>query len=292
MVTILDSHDSSFVDPLMVLTHHESGMATAPESLKEWCELVSDHIKRIVATTLTEAANDKMSDGEGIVPQAFLERNELSWRGRLRREAIGASYERLEEAVRELKLAVQSDFPEKANIVQDINNNMFALKGSKPKKEGGGDDYYHPKDRNNKTLMNRFTTTRVESALGAYLYANKLCEDECTLVLKELARFITELGHLPAIVQAAHGNLILLFATNHGANSKTKGWHLAKMVNDDDEKHTNAATFVGLWPYWMDKTMSKQNTFDLDLMILLTAPNMSGKSTLMRSSAAAALLAR
>ena len=46
-----------------------------------------------------------------------------------------------------------------------------------------------------------------------------------------------------------------------------------------------------VWPYWMDKSAAVSNSFDIDGMFLLTAPNMSGKSTLMRSTAAAALLA-
>ena len=40
----------------------------------------------------------------------------------------------------------------------------------------------------------------------------------------------------------------------------------------------------------MDRSESVANTFALDGLFLLTAPNMSGKSTLMRSTAAAALL--
>ena len=39
----------------------------------------------------------------------------------------------------------------------------------------------------------------------------------------------------------------------------------------------------------MSQSASVSNSFDLDGMFLLTAPNMSGKSTLMRSTAAAAL---
>ena len=40
----------------------------------------------------------------------------------------------------------------------------------------------------------------------------------------------------------------------------------------------------------MDRSEAVSNSFDLDGLFLLTAPNMSGKSTLMRATAAAALL--
>ena len=39
----------------------------------------------------------------------------------------------------------------------------------------------------------------------------------------------------------------------------------------------------GMSPYWMDRTMATRNDVDLEGMCFLTAPNMSGKSTLMRS---------
>ncbi|KAL7565938.1 hypothetical protein ACA910_008398 [Epithemia clementina (nom. ined.)] len=49
-----------------------------------------------------------------------------------------------------------------------------------------------------------------------------------------------------------------------------------------------------MWPYWKKKGSHEHpavtNTVDLTGMWLLTAPNMSGKSTLMRSAAASALL--
>jgi DNA mismatch repair ATPase MutS len=45
-----------------------------------------------------------------------------------------------------------------------------------------------------------------------------------------------------------------------------------------------------LRPYWLGSA-AVANTFTLQGIFLLTAPNMSGKSTLMRSTMAAALLA-
>ena len=47
----------------------------------------------------------------------------------------------------------------------------------------------------------------------------------------------------------------------------------------------------GLSPYWMDRATCTLNPVQLKGLYLLTAPNMSGKSTLMRSVLVAALLA-
>lgn len=46
-----------------------------------------------------------------------------------------------------------------------------------------------------------------------------------------------------------------------------------------------------LLPYWMPRGEAVPNSFDFRGLFLLTAPNMSGKSTLMRSVLACSLLA-
>lgn len=46
-----------------------------------------------------------------------------------------------------------------------------------------------------------------------------------------------------------------------------------------------------LTPYWMDRRRGVGNSFRLSGLFLLTAPNMSGKSTLMRAVTVTALLA-
>jgi DNA mismatch repair ATPase MutS len=52
-----------------------------------------------------------------------------------------------------------------------------------------------------------------------------------------------------------------------------------------------ALKLSGLSPYWMDRATCALNPVQLRGIYLLTAPNMSGKSTLMRSVLVAALLA-
>lgn len=51
-----------------------------------------------------------------------------------------------------------------------------------------------------------------------------------------------------------------------------------------------ALKFFDLWPYWMDEASAVCNSFEVRGLYILTSPNMAGKSTLMRSTAAAALL--
>ena len=46
----------------------------------------------------------------------------------------------------------------------------------------------------------------------------------------------------------------------------------------------------GMWPYWKERNEAVKNDLVLDRTILLTGPNMAGKSTVLRSIAAVALL--
>jgi MutS domain V len=55
----------------------------------------------------------------------------------------------------------------------------------------------------------------------------------------------------------------------------------------------NALHLPGLWPYWLDATQGRgANDVTLhDQMVVLSGPNMAGKSTFLRAITAAVLLA-
>ena len=180
----------------------------------------------------------------------------------------------------------------KSPIVQDLFNNLIALKAVPswaPKNKKDQSQYYHPRDRNGKLLRNRYTTARVEDAVSAYVEACGFATASITSVLSNLSETLCETGHLPAISQAAHINLILSTATQHAAQANYLGWNMAT-IEDTRETSSNVFQFKDIWPYWMDKSECVLNSFDLNGMFILTAPNMSGKSTIMRATAAAALL--
>ena len=249
-------------------------------------------------------ASDPVSDYGELIPGGFLERNEATWRGRIKIAAAEQAYRRVRVAADALAEAVASDFwglghydgkdtdisssqESKSPILQDIFNNIFAIK-TIPSWTEDPAAYYHPRDRNGKLLRSRYTTERVDKALHEYVAACEGGSAAVTAVLAKLAERLCDDGHLPAVVQASHTNLILSTAAHHSANANALGWDQAAIVDscDDDQR----AHFEGLFPYWMDSSESVPNTFTLDGLFLLTAPNMSGKSTLMRSTAAASLL--
>ena len=299
-----DPRSEEITQSLMKILRFESGLVSSAENLKNRC---LDAIQLIEEVVLEENHFQERLDQisiieDDIIPPIFLERNEATWRGRIKREASGDAYDTVEAAARALIEAVKVDFwgytdvsdsstakEGKNPVLHDYHNNLINLKAI-PTWTEDKDAYYHPHDRYNKVIRSRYTTQRVEDALSKYVEAceyAKVCVEE---VLKTLSRTLCETGHLPAITQASHTNLILFTSSQHAAKANTLGWALPEIFDSYEGDLPSACRFVDLHPYWMDKSDATLNSFDLDGMFLLTAPNMSGKSTIMRSAAAAALL--
>eukprot|EP00571_Detonula_confervacea_P014987 CAMPEP_0172308806 /NCGR_PEP_ID=MMETSP1058-20130122/9291_1 /TAXON_ID=83371 /ORGANISM="Detonula confervacea, Strain CCMP 353" /LENGTH=1533 /DNA_ID=CAMNT_0013021311 /DNA_START=117 /DNA_END=4718 /DNA_ORIENTATION=+ len=283
-------------------------------------------LRNIVNCDDDSEQRDYISYYGDVVPPAFFERNEAIWRGRVKPNALEHAHI-VPLAAKRLAEAIAADFwgvhdityeddddgggvidlsgarESKNPIYQDVFNNQIAIKSiptwaeeSKDEDETESDakKYYHPRDRNGKVLRARYTTERVQEAISEYVEACASARLEVENVLTQLSLDLVDGGHLPAILQASHLNLILSTAAHHAASSNAKGWSVATTYDNDDSVNkassSSAGYFNGVWPYWMDGSESVSNTFDLNGLFLLTAPNMSGKSTLMRSTAAAALL--
>lgn len=318
-IAVLDMLDSSYdervVAPLMSLLAFESGMAADPVSLRSRCveaiQVIEDVISPIHHVGNTwNAGHDEISDYNDVIPRAFFERNEACWRGRVQATAAEESYTLVQKTAERLAKAVAVDFwgmDEKASmddileetsrmkcpIVQDVFNNIFALKEIPPWLDPSDDDvksrYFHPRDRNGKLLRNRYTSTNVQAALSDYVASCDRACLEVTSVLTRLSQTLCESGHLPAVVQAAHTNLILSTAAHHATNANALGWN-SVVTYEPSSDQDSAGHLHDVWPYWMDRSEAVSNSFDLKGLFILTAPNMSGKSTIMRSTAAAALL--
>ena len=103
---------------------------------------------------------------------------------------------------------------------------------------------------------------------------------------------------MSGIKQAAAWSVILQAALEHTVSSCQKNWCIPELVSfathdttDEISDQKVGMKVTGITPYWIDRYTATENDFDLHGLFLLTAPNMSGKSTLMRSILVAALLA-
>jgi predicted GIY-YIG superfamily endonuclease len=295
------------VQALLHITQHESGLVADLDSMKERCQSAIDAIESVLSTSYHVAesteSDDRLSEVDDVVstdqhiPPAFFGRNEATWRGRVQPSVASSAYERVQKAAKKLCDAVGRDFiagrdANKSLIIQDVFNNIIALK-QKPETLRSDCEYFHPRDRNGKVLKNRWTTAEVQDALSEYVKACEVATDEVSSILSSLAQKLQDEGHIPALVQSGHFNIILSMAFHHASKAMKSKWQLARTIEYETEAcndENTSAQFANVFPYWMYKSQAVSNTFDLQGMVLLTAPNMSGKSTLMRSTAAAALL--
>jgi len=315
IILVLDifGSESAAVRSLMILLEHETGMAADPTSLRARCSAAVAAIEDVISPfhhaqpdRTSRSESDFISNFGRVIPGAFFERNEAIWRGRVRREASPASYEKVERAAETLAAAVaedfwglelgaadtlESDFPEsKSPIVQDIFNNIFALRELPVHADAASKaKYIHPRDRFGKLLRNRYTTEAVQDALSDYIAASEAAKRDVSSVLLTLSQKLYDQGHIPAIVQASHANLILSSALYHAAKARSLGWNLVS-ISEPDSNEDSAGYLNGVWPYWIDRAEAVANSFQLNGMWLLTAPNMAGKSSLLRSTASVALL--
>jgi hypothetical protein len=299
-----DNDYADIISPLLKILQHTTGIQiTDAMSLRERFLLTKQAIEKVVYTYSDETSIKNWEDernkeliscfGE-VVPDGYFVRNEETWRGRVKPSVLKCAH-LVPDKARRLAEVIASDFwgvetisynsdgdidlseakESKSPIVQLQFDNMIAIK-SKPGWAKGSDkenEYRHPHDRNNKMLRNRYTTEKVEDAISDYVESCDEAKKEVMGALTKLSYELVDGNHLSIISQATHLNLITSTAAYHAASSNAKGWNLAKV----DEESVDSAGFLnGVWPYWMDKKYSVPNTFELDGMFLLTAPNMSG----------------
>ena len=236
------------------------------------------------------------------IPNRFMFENER-WRGRVRREHIPEAIDRVESAARALETAVNEDFmpiiekaaaekktkARKCELEHDMRNNALWMRHA-PKDAMKTDDFIHPRDRFGKEVADRWTTARVELALDDYRVATQKAAVAVSDTLINLADDLQE--HISSLVGAATLSTVTIAILAHASNAINKRWTPPTLLPEGDTASPLAVE--GLVPFWMrlDGAETVPNSFDIDGLVLLTGPNMAGKSTVLRSVAALALLAQ
>ncbi|KAL7568419.1 hypothetical protein ACA910_012136 [Epithemia clementina (nom. ined.)] len=292
--------EQNVAESLLKVVEYETGLSCNDvELLRMKCEKAAKMVGSVIAQETLECpgtGGDPISTCNAV-PLSFVIQNESSWRRRVRQQVIPEIYEKVEKAATLLDQAILKDFfhlthfsqinPKGPSpVVQLRHDNGIALKEI-PK--GADKSNYIPRPYQKRKY---YTTSRVEKREKEYLKACADAYEEVEQVLRELSRELQKGNHMPAIIQAAHSSLIFSIVLHHARKAKEAGWQRAS-VNDlvvRNDKIEYQLYMNGVWPYWMNHYDAVSNTIDLKGMWVLTAPNMSGKSTLMRAVAAAALL--
>lgn len=91
---------------------------------------------------------------------------------------------------------------------------------------------------------------------------------------------------LPALEFSWRWLVIFQALWQHVKDAKQRKWTVAHMISDATHMQLQAA-----WPYWMSQKSASAHDLDVSGVIVLTGQNKSGKSVLLRTTCAIALLA-
>ncbi|GMH44353.1 hypothetical protein BSKO_12287 [Bryopsis sp. KO-2023] len=134
-----------------------------------------------------------------------------------------------------------------------------------------------------------WSTEALEDALEKYRDACLSADAAATAQLQELGESLST--NSVALMTAAHMSVITTALICHVQRAHAQGWVIPDISRFAAKKRGDIE-IEGFWPYWMKKMDDSTVVNDISIrdMIMLTGPNMGGKSTVLRSTAAVCLL--
>ncbi|XP_022873174.1 DNA mismatch repair protein MSH1, mitochondrial isoform X4 [Olea europaea var. sylvestris] len=297
------------MDPTWVAT----GLKAELETLVNECESVSCRIGEIISL---EGEKDQKMSSYTAIPNEFFEDMESSWKGRIKRIHLEEEFAEVDEAAEALSIAVKEDFlpilsrikattaplgGPKGEILYAREHEAVWFKGKRftPSVWAGTPGEEQIKrlksaldSKGKKVGEEWYTTLKVEEALARYHEAGEKAKSKVLELLRELS---TELQTKINILVFASMLLVIAKALfGHVSEGRRRKWVFPTLnrchrVQDED---ADGMKITGLSPYWFDAAhvSAIRNTVDMKSLFLLTGPNGGGKSSLLRSICAAALL--
>lgn len=248
--------------------------------------------------------------------ERLVEVTEAGLRGRVLSSVISEELRRLDDArceyVRALELHLKPflrttdaatgarlNKTERHSIKYDHRNNTLWLKGG-PKAAKLTDSaassevrFVHPLDRFGKPQADCYSTTLVESTHREYMEAASEADEAIMRHLKGLS--LTLANKTRSIVFGSTLSIIAKSVLLHMQEGARRGWSFPSIGAVEDARQEGRELIVnGMFPYWLPKLSPQTQTNNIKFggeMILLTGPNMAGKSTVCRSTCSLALLA-
>ncbi|KAG7632409.1 DNA mismatch repair protein MutS-like N-terminal [Arabidopsis suecica] len=302
------------MDPTWVAT----GLKIDFDTFVNECHWASDTIGEMISLDENES-HQNVSKCDNV-PNEFFYDMESSWRGRVKGIHIEEEITQVEKSAEALSLAVAEDFHPIISRIKATTASLGGPKGEiayarehesvwfKGKRftpsiwagTAGEDQIKQLKpaldSKGKKVGEEWFTTPKVEIALVRYHEASENAKARVLELLRELSvKLQTKIN---VLVFASMLLVISKALFSHACEGRRRKWVFPTLVGfslDEGAKPLDGASrmkLTGLSPYWFDVSSGTavHNTVDMQSLFLLTGPNGGGKSSLLRSICAAALL--
>ncbi|PWA96416.1 GIY-YIG nuclease superfamily [Artemisia annua] len=318
---ILQLHKNSELNEILMLlvdpTWAATGLKVDIEILVNECESISRTIGELISL---DDENDQKFSSHVNIPNDFFEDMESSWKSRVKKIHLKEAYDEVDKAAEALSVAVTEDFLPIINRIKATTAPFGGPKGEisyarehraiwfKGKRfapsvwagTAGEEQIKQLKpsidSKGRKVGEEWFTTVKVEDALTRYHDAGAKAK---SMVLELLRGLSADLQAKINVLVFASMLLVIakaLFA--HVSEGRRRKWVFPTLVQSPICEETEQIIrrremkIVGLSPYWFDAAEGNAvlNTVNMKSMFLLTGPNGGGKSSLLRSICAAALL--
>ncbi|MCO5557445.1 hypothetical protein L7F22_011009 [Adiantum nelumboides] len=285
---------------------------------------------QLISVLAAEDDPEQQFSNVSHIPDEFFQTLEYSWRGRVKRELAADFYKEVENAAQQLSTAVENEFVPILMHVRASDANMAGAPKAEITFSRDNDAVWlklrnipanHLKQfsrllpaqdaKGKRAKDDLYSTISVESALERYRTAVLRASGRVYEILRSLAEELK--GSLNTIVFTTVLAIIAKTLFAHVSEGTRRGWVFPELVNDEgghcmipDKNDGNYASGIlagvssrkdklvlqDLIPYWADKanSMVVSNTVEMSSLHLLTGPNGGGKSSVLRSIAAATLL--
>ncbi|CAN6485861.1 unnamed protein product [Victoria cruziana] len=298
-------------------TRSATGLTIDLKMLVHECRSTS---QRIADMIFLDGDRDQAISSFPFIPDEFFIDMESLWKGRVKRIHAEDAFAEVERAAEALSLAVTEDFypivlrvkaimsplgGPRGEISYSKENEAVWFKGKRFAPTVWGDtpgeqqikQLVHATDSKGKKVGEEwFTTKRVEQALSRYHEAS----DRAKLVVMDVLRGLS--GELQSKINIlVYSSTLLVIAKAlfcHVSEGRRKKWVFPTLLEFCSPKEKVLKSdpvkmeLTGLTPFWFNIVQGNAitNSIEMQSLILLTGPNGGGKSSILRSICAAALL--
>ncbi|XP_024311971.1 DNA mismatch repair protein MSH1, mitochondrial isoform X2 [Brachypodium distachyon] len=306
---------SAIMDKLLEPASVVTGLKVDADILIRECSLISQRIGEVISLG---GESDQAITSSEYIPKEFFNDMESSWKGRVKRVHAEEEFTNVDVAAEALSTAVTEDFLPIIVRVKSVISSHGGSKGEisyakeheavwfKGKRFTPNVWANTPGEQQIKQLKPAidskgrkvgeewFTTIKVENALARY---HEACDSAKGKVLELLRGLSSELQDKINILVFCSTLLIIAKALfGHVSEGLRRGWVLPAIspLSKDysTEEGSSEMDLLRLFPYWLDSNQGNAilNDVNMHSLFILTGPNGGGKSSMLRSVCAAALL--